>query len=48
MDSAWLSVILVVAAVPLVALGGWLIVVYETRRAARIAAQREAERTHPV
>jgi hypothetical protein len=47
-DSGWLSLILVVSGVAIVALVGTLIGEYEARRSARIEAQREAERSHPV
>jgi len=42
-DSVWLSLWGVLAAVGIIWLFGWLLVVYETRRSARIEAERAAE-----
>ena len=48
MDSGWLSLILVVSGVAIVALVGTLIGEYEARRSARLQAEREEQRTRPA
>ena len=48
MDSVWLSIWGVLAAVGIIWLFGWLLGIYETRRSARIDAERATERAKPA